>query len=251
MAGSGNGRELCLLGFGKNGNRAALVREWLSEAGYTTRLGTLEELPEERALGIILDISPYSADGWGILLSLKSDPATRNIPILPIYLSEDGKVGGVFPVAGFFTLPIDEEYLVERLAVLGLTDDAEDYDLQALIISRKGEERVAKVLESMGFEIVNAYTGKEAIALATIGRQYIIFCTLMLADVAAFELIERFRLFPQTRNIPFFVLIKDTMKEGERNAMSREIEHLVRKKYLTKEEFISYFRRRITREPEE
>lgn len=251
MVASGNGRDLCLLGFSKNGERAALVREWLAEAGYNSRLGTTEELQQTRPLGIVLDISPYSADGWGILLSLKSDTATRNIPILPIYLSEDGKVGGVFPVAGFFTTPIDEEYLVERLAVLGLTDDAEDYDLQALIISRKGEERVAKVLESMGFEVVNAYTGKEAIALATTGRQYIIFCSLMLADVASFELVERFRLYPQTRNIPFFVLIKDSMKEGERTAMSREIEHLVRKKYLTKEEFLSYFRRRIAREPEE
>jgi hypothetical protein len=40
------------------------------------------------------------------------------------------------------------------------------------------------------------------------------------------------------------VLRKDAMKEGERNAISREIDHLVRKKELTKEEFLVYFRRR-------
>ena len=55
---------------------------------------------------------------------------------------------------------------------------------------------------------------------------------------------ERFRLYPQTRNIPFFVLIKDAMKDGERLAMSRQVEHLVRKKELSKEEFLTYFRRR-------
>lgn len=246
MAGAGDGRELWLMGVGTNHGRSDRVREWLTEAGYSTRFGTADELAEERALGVILDISPYSDDGWGILLALKSNPITRNIPILPIYLSQDGLVGGVFPVAGFFTLPIDEEYFVDRLAVLGLTEDAEDYDLQALMISRKGEEPVAKVLESLGFEVVNAYTGKEAIALATIGRQYIIFSNLMLPDLAAFELVERFRLYPQTRNIPFFVLIKDSMKDGERSAMSREIEHLVRKKHLSKDEFLVYFRRRVT-----
>ena len=60
----------------------------------------------------------------------------------------------------------------------------------------------------------------------------------------SFELMERFRLYPQTRNIPFFVMIKDAMKDGERNAMSRQIEHLVRKKELSREEFLAYLRRR-------
>jgi hypothetical protein len=57
-------------------------------------------------------------------------------------------------------------------------------------------------------------------------------------------LLERFRLYPQTRNIPFFVMLKDSMKEGERKAVSRQIEHLVRKKELTRDEFLAYFRKR-------
>lgn len=244
MAEPANERELWILGLGAREERGAKVREYLAGAGYRVCTATLKDLEERRPLGILLDLSPYSADGWGIILDIKSNRATRDIPVLPIYLSEDGRVGGVFPVAGFFTLPIDEDYLAERLAVLGLTEEVDDYDLQALVVSRKGEERTAKAIESLGFEVINAYTGKEALALATIGHQYLIFCTLMLPDAPSFELMERFRLYPQTRNIPFFVLLKDAMKEGERNAMSREIEHLVRKKELSKEEFLAYFRRR-------
>ena len=164
---------------------------------------------------------------------------------MPLYLSEEGKVGEVFPVAGFFTLPIDVDYLVERLAVLGLVDDIEDYDLQVLVISRKGEEAVAKTLESLGFEPINAYTGKEGVALATITHPYMVFSTLMLQDMGAFEMLERFRLYPQTKNIPFFVLLKDSMKSGERTAMSRQVDHLVRKKVLSKEEFLNYLRRKL------
>ena len=66
----------------------------------------------------------------------------------------------------------------------------------------------------------------------------------MLPDMGAFELMERFRLYPQTRNIPFFILIKDSIKDGERLAMSRQIEALVRKKELSSEEFLAHFRRR-------
>ena len=244
MAISDFDRELWLVGLGDRKERGALICSFLAEAGYRARTATISELDNGRPLGIILDLSIFSKDGWGSLQALKSNPATRDIPVLPLYLSEEGKIGGVFPVAGFFSLPIDTDYLAERLAVLGLTEEVEDYDLQALIISRRGEEKVAKILNTLGFEVVNAYTGKEALALATTGRPYLAFCCLMLSDISAFELLERFRIYPQTRNIPFFVMLKDQMKDGERKAVSRQIEHLVRKKELNRDEFLVYFRKR-------
>jgi len=236
-------RELWVMGLGERVERGAIVCSYLAEGGFRARTAKPAELDFCTPRAILLDLSPWSEDGWGILLSLKENPATRDIAILPLYLSEAGQVGEVFPIAGFFTLPIDGDYLAGKLRTLGLADESEDYDLQAMLVSRKGEEQVMHVLTSLGFEVVNAYTGKEAVALGTIIHPYMIFCSLMLADMAAFELMERFRLYPQTRNIPFFVLLRDAMKEGERLAMSRSIEHLVRKTWLTRQEFLSYFKK--------
>ena len=244
MTATTNDRELWILGLGDNPERCGCLCRYLTQGGYRVRTATLEELADEKPLGIVLDLSPFSTDGWGMLLDIKKNRATRDIPVLPVYLSEDGRIGGVFPVAGFITIPVDADYLAGKLTVLGLTEDAEDYDLQALLISRKGEEAVAKCLASLGFEVVNGYTGKEGMALATTGRQYLIFCALMLQDMSAFELMERFRLYPQTHNIPLFVMIKESMKDGERLAMSRQIEHLVRKKELSSEEFLAYLRKK-------
>ncbi|HBG08063.1 MAG: histidine kinase [Geobacteraceae bacterium GWC2_58_44] len=236
-------RELWIMGLGDRVERGAIVCSYLAEAGHRARTAKPSELAACTPRAILLDLSPWSDDGWGILLSLKGDPATRDIAILPLYLSEIGQVGEVFPIAGFFTLPIDGPYLIKRLKQLGLADESEDYDLQAMLVTRKGEEQVMHVLTTLGFEVVNAYTGKEAVALGTIIHPYMMFCSLMLADLGAFELMERFRLYPQTRNIPFFVLLKDGMKEGERLAMSRSIDHLVRKTWLSREEFLSYFKK--------
>ena len=244
MTTADNERELWIFGLGERKDRGALISGYLATAGYRARTATMTELEDKHPLGILLDLSPFSGDGWGALLEIKTNPATRDIPVLPLYLSEEGKVGGIFPVAGFFCLPLDVDYLAERLAVLGLAEEVEDYDLQALVVSRRGEEKVARTLAGLGFEVVNAYTCKEALALATTGRQYLAFCCLMLSDMSAFELLERFRLYPQTRNIPFFVLMKDVMKEGEKKAMSRQIEYLVRKKELSIEEFLIHFRKR-------
>lgn len=237
-------RELWILGVKPGDERENIVCSYLASGGYSSRLEQFDNIEKGRPLGIVLDISPFSDDGWGQLLKIKGTAATRNIPVLPVFLSEKGKVGGVFPVAGFFTLPIDEQYLLDRLAVYGLTEDLETWDLQALVVSRSGEESLSNALQSLGFGIIKAYTGKEALALTSIHPQYLAFSTHMLPDMSAFELLEKFRLFPYSRNIPIFVLLKAEMKNGEKLAMSREIAHLVSKKQLSCEEFLSYLRRR-------
>jgi len=244
MAESAPERELWIFGLGDRIDRGAVVCSYLAEAGYRARTAKLEELLEARPLGIILDISPHSVDGWGILTTIKSDPETRDIPVLPVFLSERGKVGGAFPVAGFLLTPISQEHLEEKLAVMGLTDDTEDYDLQAMLVTRKGDEQLGRAITELGFSLLNAYSAKEGLALATTNHPYLLFTSFMLPDGSAFEFQERLRLYPQTRNIPFFVLLKDAMKEGERLAMSRNVEHLVRKKELTRDEFLNCFRRK-------
>lgn len=239
-----SGRELWILGIKPGSGREEQLCTYLTSGGYRCRLEHFENIPAGRPLGIILDISPFSDDGWGLLVKIKNDPATRNVPILPVFLSEAGKVGGVFPVAGFFTLPVDDQYLQERLAVYGLTEDAETWDLQAMVVSRLGEEALSKSIESVGFEIVKAYTAKEARALSSIHPVYLAFVSMMLPDMSAFELLEKLRLNPYSSNTPVFVLLKDEMKAGEKTALSREISHLVSKKQLSCEEFLAYLRRR-------
>lgn len=239
-----NNRELWVLGVKPGMGREELLCSYLTASGYPNRLERIENLCDEHPLGIVLDISPFSDDGWGLLLKLKNNPLTRNIPVLPVFLGETGNVGGVFPVAGFFTLPIDENHLLDRLAVYGLTEDAETWDLQVLVVSRTGEEKLSRAIESVGFEVVKAYTGKETLALTSIHPRYLAFATLMLPDMTAFELLEKFRNYPYSSNTPIFVLLKDDMKQGEKSAISREVATLVSKKQLTRDEFKAYLRRR-------
>lgn len=242
-------RQRCLwiMGVPPGTGRERIIRDYLAAAGYQAVLGEYEQLlqaEQERPLGIVLDISPHSADGWGLLLKIKGSPETRNIPVLLVFLSETGKVGGVFPVAGFFVTPVDQNYVIDRLTAFGLTDDVETWDLQALLVTRSGDERLAGTLEQIGYEIINSYTAKEALALTSLHPKFLAFSSLHLPDMSAFELMEKFRLFPYSKNMPVFILLKAEMKEGEKLALSRETAHLVRKKQLTQEEFLKFLPKR-------
>lgn len=240
-------RYLWVMGVSPGTGREQTIRDYLAAAGYCSRMGSYEELLQaegERPVGIVLDISPHAADGWGLLLKIKGNVATRNIPVLPVFLSETGKVGGVFPVAGFFVTPVDSQYVADRLTAFGLTEDVETWDLQALLVTRSGDESLARTLTAIGYEVVNGYTAKEAMALASLHPKFLAFCSLHLPDMTAFELLEKFRLFPYSRNMPVFVLCKGEMKDGEKQAISREVAHLIRKKQLTQEEFLKYLPKR-------
>lgn len=240
-------RYLWIMGVTPGTGREQIISNYLSAAGYRTCMGSFSDLLQaecERPTGIVLDISPHAEDGWGLLLKIKGNAATRNIPVLPVFLSETGKVGAVFPVAGFFVTPIDAQYVADRLTAFGLTEDVETWDLQALLVTRSGDERLAGTLTSLGYEVVNAYTAKEAMALTSLHPKFLAFCSLQLPDMTAFELLEKFRLFPYSRNMPVFVLLKGEMKDGEKQALSREIAHLIRKKQLTLEEFLKYLPKR-------
>lgn len=241
---TGSKRKLAIIGIADGTEREEQLISCLARGGYESRLAQVDDLALIRPLGIILDISPFSDDGWGKLLQIKNNPNLRNIPVLPIFLSEKGEVGGVFPVTGFFTLPVGAEYLLDRLAILGLTDEVETWDLQVMVASHDGEDRISKALESAGFEVIKAYNGKEALALSSIHPSYFCFSTMILPDMSAFELLEKFRLYPYNGNTPFFILLNKEMNADEKTVLSAEIAHLVSKKQLSCEEFLTYLRRK-------
>src|ERR1039457_1687094 len=97
-----SGRELWILGIKPGEEREEQLCTYLSAGGYRCRLEHVDNLAGGRPLGIILDISPFSDDGWGLLLKIKGDPTIRNIPVLLVFLSEKGQGGGVFAVGGCF-----------------------------------------------------------------------------------------------------------------------------------------------------
>ena len=74
-------RELWILGLGDRIDRGALICSYLADGGFRARTASVDELEHERPLGIVLDISPHSTDGWGILTNIKSRLETRDIPV--------------------------------------------------------------------------------------------------------------------------------------------------------------------------
>lgn len=80
---------------------------------------------------IFLDVLMPGTDGWDVIGSLKSDEATRDIPVFMLSILEERKKAESFEAAGFITKPLDSKKI--EAALSNLESDA----LQKRTLDRK------------------------------------------------------------------------------------------------------------------
>jgi len=70
---------------------------------------------ELRPDAITLDVFMPGSDGWSALSALKADPATADIPVIMITISEDKRLSYVLGAADYLAKPVDRERLATVL----------------------------------------------------------------------------------------------------------------------------------------
>ncbi|HEX8254947.1 MAG TPA: ATP-binding protein [Thermoanaerobaculia bacterium] len=99
-------------------NAYELIASALSSAGFlSVRARHADEAlrlaRESQPLAITLDLVLPGVDGWELLKRLKSDPATRDLPVVIISMVENRDLGLALGADHYFTKPVDRDRLVE------------------------------------------------------------------------------------------------------------------------------------------
>ena len=97
-----------------------LLGENLSEAGYQVIGATsgdegLQKAKEIQPFAITLDITMPRKDGWQVLHDLKSDPATRDIPVIMLTMVDKRLLGYRLEAADYLLKPVDNRAMVAAL----------------------------------------------------------------------------------------------------------------------------------------
>lgn len=75
----------------------------------------LPQIKELAPAAILLDVLMPETDGWGVLRTLKDDPATKNIPVIICSIVSDKNRGFSLGAADYLVKPIVENELVKAL----------------------------------------------------------------------------------------------------------------------------------------
>ncbi len=166
---------------------------------------------------IILDVTLPKMDGWGVMQSLKDNPATRHIPVHFITGVENRKTAMEMGAVGFITKPISMEQLSE---VFNTIENSLAKTVKKLLIVEDNPIEVKSLIELLSEKnilIQTAATGQQAIQLLSTERFDCIVLDLGLSDMSGFDLLNHMQSMEGVRQIPVIIHSgRDLNREDER-----------------------------------
>jgi CheY-like chemotaxis protein len=187
-----------------------------------------------RPAAVVLDIMLEGETTWRFLSDLKSDPATSAIPALVVTVTNREAKARALGADEFFVKPIDEEWLVRKLADLARRTGPIS---TVLVIDDDEVARylLRRALAGTPYRVLEAGDGAIGLRLARTASPQVIFLDLVMPGMAAFDVIDELKLDPRTRSIPIIIHSSKTLANDERLRLEAEAASILPKHSLSRE----------------
>ena len=180
-----------------------------------------------RPNAILLDVMLPHIDGWGVMRSIKDNPATRHIPVHFITCLEDRQKAMGLGAIGFITKPVTAEQLDAVLDSIGAAIARTDKRLLVVEDDEFEAMSVAELLRTDGLDITIAHSGNAALALLAKERYDCMVLDLGLADMSGFELLDRLRDSACAPQMPVIVHSGRSLNEVDEARLRRYTDSII------------------------
>jgi signal transduction histidine kinase/DNA-binding response OmpR family regulator len=168
---------------------------------------TLEDarkaIQQLRPAAIVLDILLDGQNGWTFLRELKSDEATRSIPILVITVIDNEKQALALGADAFLIKPVDRLPLLSKLN--SLVHQGKSQTLLLIDDDPAYRYVVKQLLADTPLQILEAVNGQEGFALADAAQPTAILLDLEMPEMSGFDVLDRLKHNPTTQAIPVII----------------------------------------------
>ena len=190
-----------------------------------------------------LDLLLPKVDGWDLLVRLKGDDTTRDIPVVIVSIREERGKGFALGAADYLVKPVSREELANALRRVGLKRrPREAVSILAVDDDPMALELVDAILSGEGFRVLKAYGGEEGLIAASREAPALIILDLLMPEVDGFAVVERLRANPATAAIPIVILTSKNLTAAEKARLNGEIACLARKGEFSRAAFVELVR---------
>ena len=228
---------------------AGVISEQLRAEGFEVmRSATAEEglvrAAKRRPQLITLDIFLPAMDGWEFMRRLKADPKLADTPVVIISISEDLGRGVVLGARRVLQKPFLREELVAALTgLVAMRPNGEPARVLVVDDNLKAVELLATTLEAEGYQVMRAYGGAEAIAVARSAHPDLVILDLMMPDVSGFEVARALRESEDTARIQILVLTAKDLTAEDRARLNGNVRGVLTKENFRTSELLAELRR--------
>jgi CheY-like chemotaxis protein len=183
---------------------------------------------ELRPGAITLDVFMPGVDGWSTLTALKADPATADIPVIMVTISEDSmRLSVALGATEYLTKPVDRERLVDVLRTILTRADSPT----VLVVDDDPAARqmLVRTVEREGWQAVEAEGGRQALEHVALHRPDAVLLDLIMPDMDGFTFVEALRANPDWASIPVVVISALDLSPEERQRLNGSVQSILRK----------------------
>ena len=198
-----------------------------------------------RPKAIILDILLRGEDSWLFLSRLKSDRATKDIPILIVTSIEDQQKGLSLGADAYCIKPVDRHWLLSQL----IQRTRQSPEMQVLIIDDEAPSRyvLKSLLKSSACVVTEAVSGEEGLSLARTQRPHVIVLDLAMPDLGGAEVLASLKADPATQSIPVIIVTSQIVTEAAHADLLKHAAAFLFKHSLTRDGLLVAVRQAVER----
>lgn len=228
-----------------------LYERYLQPQGYqVVSLGdpsrAVERVRQLKPFAVTLDIMMPGYDGWRVLTDLKSDAATRDVPVVVCSIVEEREKGFSLGAADYLVKPILEEDLLNALdhlnadgdirEVLVVDDDPHDLRLIGQMLSENGR-----------YHPTLAEGGRNGWASIQARAPHAVILDLFMPDLDGFTILERMRSAETLRDVPVIVVSGGDLTAEQQQQLQGFGQRMIQKSALTEQQLIATLERALQR----
>jgi CheY-like chemotaxis protein len=229
----------------------SLYERYLTPQGYyivplTDPSKAKDRILEIKPFAITLDIMMPNKDGWAVLTDLKSDPTTRDYPVVICSIVEQADKGFSLGAADYLVKPILEEELVHALdrlnkngkihQVMVIDDDLNDLRLMEKILNESGR-----------YKAIPAEGGRRGWEMLNTKAPDAIILDIFMPEMDGFTILERLRDDPLLRHIPVLVVSGGGLTNEQQKQLKDFGQRLITKSSLKDGELITSIEEALSR----
>lgn len=214
---------------------AAMISRYLLQEGYNTITATsgeegLKLAANRLPFAITLDVVMPDMDGWEVLQNLKKNPDTRSIPVIVVSISEEQETGFALGAVGYVSKPVSRKQLVSEIQKI-----SRHLNRSVMIVDDNDVDRqgIKRIIEEEGMNSIVATDGASCLELIKKEIPDVLILDLMMPEIDGFEVLEKIRSNPETRDLPVIVVTAKDLTEKDRLKLSGRVSSVLEKSSVT------------------
>lgn len=227
-----------------------LIESQLTSAGYQVAScdqpeQALEIAAEMQPQAITLDLLMKPMSGWEILLRLKQDLRTANIPVIVVTVMDNASTGAALGADEYLVKPVDKPTLLAAVERCLASHEGSFNTRPILVVEDDAPTReiIAEMLTAKAYAVVTATDGASARAQVAASLPELVILDLLLPEVSGFELLAEWRANPRTAELPIFVLTSKDLSAQEQTYLRTHAQSLFHKHEPWKETLLKQLQR--------